>query len=98
MSDESATRFSITTTPADLPIVNMDRQLLSLVHRNAVSNACKYGTRGGKVLTEIELRDSFVSIRVINEPGPSHAAMVFNFEAQGPSFSSQVVNKGTQAT
>jgi len=96
ISDENATRFPITTMPEDLPIVDLDRRLLSLVHHNAVSNACKYGKRAGTVLTEIELRDDVVSIRVINEPGPSHADMVRNFHSQGASFSSRVFAKGTQ--
>eukprot|EP00967_Tisochrysis_lutea_P097288 scaffold142836_cov32-Tisochrysis_lutea.AAC.3 len=46
-SAETTRRFPIITTPAELPIVDMDRRLLLLVHRNAVSNACKVSTGNG---------------------------------------------------
>ena len=50
------TRFPIRTTPAEaFPVIDVDRQLLSLVYRNAMSNACKYGKQDGVVRTEITL-------------------------------------------
>ena len=45
-------RFPLTTHPSPLPVVDIDQRLLCLVHRNALSNACKYGRHGGVVATE----------------------------------------------
>eukprot|EP00967_Tisochrysis_lutea_P063345 scaffold81689_cov34-Tisochrysis_lutea.AAC.3 len=100
------------TTPATgFPMIDVDRRLLTLVYRNAISNACRvsalhnsthacysdipstnkgldnkaplflsfvlltsaqYGKPNGIVLTEIDLEDGILTIRVINEPGPDH--------------------------
>ena len=40
-------RFPLTTSPQVLPVVDVDPRLLLHVHRNAVSNAAKYGKKGG---------------------------------------------------
>ena len=58
-----------------LPAVDIDPQLLRHIHRNAVSNAAKYGKKGGVVTTEIGVKDHWLTLRVINEPGEGHAAM-----------------------
>jgi len=66
-------RFPMKTTPATgFPMIDVDRRLLTLVYRNAISNACRYGKPNGIVLTEIDLEDGILTIRVINEPGPDH--------------------------
>jgi len=71
---ETNHRFPIRTRPAvGFPVIDVDRRLLTLVYRNAISNACKYGKSGGIVSTEIELEDHTLTFRVINEPGPRHA-------------------------
>ena len=46
-------RFPIHMCPSNMPQLLMDPQLLKCIHRNAVSNACKYGLKGGKVTTEV---------------------------------------------
>ena len=67
--------FPIVTTPKQLPAVDIDPQLLRHIHRNAVSNAAKYGKKGGVVTTEIAVKEHWLTLRVINEPGEGHAAM-----------------------
>ena len=44
--------FPIRTSPRQLPAADIDPQLLRHIHRNAVSNAAKYGKRGGVVATD----------------------------------------------
>jgi len=68
-------RLMLRTKPQVLPVVDLDPRLLLHVYRNAVSNAAKYGRVGGTVATEIEIADETLTIRVINEPGHSHAAL-----------------------
>ena len=56
----------------------MDPQLLRYIHRNAVSNACKYGKLGGTISTEINYdeKTQVLSIDIINLPGPHHDKLV----------------------
>ena len=70
--------FPIRTTPRQLPAVDIDPQLLRHIHRNAVSNAAKYGKKGGVVTTEITVKEHWLTLRVINEPGEGHAAVRVN--------------------
>jgi signal transduction histidine kinase len=53
----------------DVPFLQMDSQLLRYIHRNAVSNAIKYGKSGGSVDTVLSFRaaDSTLVMNVINE-------------------------------
>ena len=51
------------THPATLPHVLLDPQLLHCVHRNAISNACKYGEPDGEVLTRVLLRPLVVVVK-----------------------------------
>ena len=73
-SDQSKRRFPLITYPDELPLFLFDAQLLRLVYRNAISNACKYGKQGGTVTTELHF-DSLkneLELDVINEPGENH--------------------------
>ncbi|EOD13027.1 hypothetical protein EMIHUDRAFT_247181, partial [Emiliania huxleyi CCMP1516] len=95
-------RFPLTTHPSPLPVVDIDQRLLCLVHRNALSNACKYGRHGGVVATEasshalVVLAGDQLTIRVVNEPGEQHesvrgldpasAAIAFAFLGPGADF------------
>jgi len=67
--------FHMENTPTHLM---MDSQLLQFIHRNAISNACKYGKLGGQVITTIDfdMPTSTFFLRVINEPGYGHEAIV----------------------
>jgi len=67
-------RFPITTVPDPLPEYAMDTQLLKYIHRNAISNACKYGKRGGKVCTAVawDKEEGMLTMEVINLPGLGH--------------------------
>ena len=47
--------LSFSSTPETLPAVYLDPQLLHCVHRNAVSNACKYGQANGEIITRVSL-------------------------------------------
>lgn len=58
----------------DVPYLLMDPQLLRYIHRNAFSNACKYGKPNGVVLTTVEFdqTSNMFEMKVINEPGRCH--------------------------
>jgi hypothetical protein len=51
-----------------------DPQLIRFIHRNAISNACKYGRRGGTVSTELKYDSTtnMLSVDIINYPGEHH--------------------------
>jgi len=70
----NAKRFPINTVPSFLPEYALDPQLLKYIHRNAISNACKYGKRGGVVSTELhwDHKSGMLEMDVINLPGPHH--------------------------
>jgi len=76
-NQEQKKRFPIVTNPAPLPGFSTDPQLWKYVHRNAVSNACKYGKLGGKVTTEIlwDETKGLLTLNVVNLPGDNHAEM-----------------------
>jgi hypothetical protein len=71
-------RFPVAVIGPPIPYLMLDPQLLRYVHRNAVSNACKYGEQGGTVLTELsyDLATEMFRIAVRNRPGPAHDALV----------------------
>ena len=52
--------------------------LLRYLHREALSNACKYGKTGGVVLTEIlyDEKQEKMQINVINLPGDYHNRLI----------------------
>ena len=74
----SSIRFPLRTEPAIFPVISTDPQLIKYIHRNAMSNACKYGKRGGKVTTEIKLdaKSGVMCMNVINLPGKYHDKIV----------------------
>ncbi|KAJ1451526.1 hypothetical protein M885DRAFT_620697 [Pelagophyceae sp. CCMP2097] len=51
----SGSRFRLEAWPAHLPCLVLDPQLLHCIHRNAVSNACKYGASDGEITTRLRL-------------------------------------------
>jgi hypothetical protein len=55
----------------DIPFLHLDPQLLRYIHRNAVSNAAKYGKTGGMVNTvlQFDYAANMLTMNVINEPG-----------------------------
>ncbi|KAG7336807.1 hypothetical protein IV203_020515 [Nitzschia inconspicua] len=55
----------------EIPFLEMDSQLLKYIHRNAVSNATKYGKAGGNVETVLSFDGSkkLLTMKVINEAG-----------------------------
>jgi hypothetical protein len=57
-----------------LPHFLFDPQLIRFIHRNAISNACKYGRRGGTVSTELKYDSTtnMLSVDIINFPGDHH--------------------------
>jgi signal transduction histidine kinase len=70
-------RFPIVTNPDPLPGFSTDPHLWKYVHRNAISNACKYGKLSGEVTTEILWDEvmQVLTVNVINLPGNNHAEM-----------------------
>jgi len=71
-------RFPIHTSPSPLPTFLLDPQLLKYIHRNAISNASKYGMVGGTVSTDVQWDEQtgLLKMEVINLPGDNHAAIV----------------------
>jgi hypothetical protein len=57
-----------------LPFLHLDSQLLKYIHRNAVSNAIKYGKIGGTVDTVLSYdgETKNFQMKVINEKGKGH--------------------------
>jgi len=72
------TRFPLITRPSPLPILYFDPSLLRYLHREALSNACKYGKTGSSVLTEIiyDEKRQRLQINVINLPGELHNKLI----------------------
>jgi signal transduction histidine kinase len=71
-------RFPVATSPDPFPTLMCDRQLLKCIHRNAVSNASKYGQRGGVVSTTLvydEAKET-MHLQVVNEPGEKHEQLL----------------------
>lgn len=71
---ENVPRFSVEVEGDNLPYLQLDPQLMRYIHRNAVSNACKYGKPGGKVVTKLSFRpeEGVFEMQVVNEPGAGH--------------------------
>jgi CheY-like chemotaxis protein len=67
-------RFRLIASPSPFPKIYSDPQLLSYIHRNAMSNACKYGQSEGVVTTRLHYDESkeMLLIDVENLPGPDH--------------------------
>jgi len=87
---EAESRFPVRRSPPELPVVDIDPRLLLHIYRNAVSNACRYGKKGGLVTTEIDFKDDTLTLRVINLPGAGHEKLMAMRDA------SVVFNKGTR--
>ena len=87
-------RFPLITRPSPLPMFNFDPNLLRYLHKEALSNACKYGKTGGVVLTEILYNERLqkMDINVINLPGEFHGKLI----AMGPDAGEMVFAKGCQ--
>lgn len=66
-------RFPLVAENA-IPNLMLDPQLVKYIHRNAISNSCKYGKQDGVVTTHVRYDASveMLHIDVINEPGPGH--------------------------
>ena len=87
-------RFPLITKPSPLPTFYVDPILLRVLHRQVLSNACKFGKTGGSVLTEIIYLEDKKSLRmkVINMPGHLHDKLV----AMGSVAQDVVFAKGKQ--
>jgi signal transduction histidine kinase len=87
-------RFPLICKPSPLPCFNFDPNLLRYLHRQILSNACKYGKTGGVVLTEIIYceQPNSLKIKVINLPGEFHEQLV----AMGSEAEDAVFRKGAQ--
>jgi hypothetical protein len=78
-------RFPLELSPLDIPGLSLDPQLVRYIHRNAISNACKYGKQGGIVKTSVTYSKKsreFV-MRVTNEPGIGHEELMALAEDAG---------------
>ena len=88
------TRFPLIARPSPLPMFYFDHQLLRYLHRQALSNACKYGKTGGVVLTEIlfDEKKMTLQINVINVPGEHYDKVL----SMGAKAEDAVFSKGGQ--
>jgi signal transduction histidine kinase len=73
-NDARSKRYLIHTNISPLPEFSLDPQLWKYIHRNAVSNACKYGKASGTVTTELHWDElnKILKMDVINLPGKNH--------------------------
>jgi len=71
-------RFPVTSSPKPFPSFLFDPHLLKCIHRNAVSNAVKYGKPGGVVSTDLkyDTDSKILRMNVTNEPGANHHDIV----------------------
>lgn len=76
-------RFPLHVLKAPLPLLALDRQLIRFIHRNAISNACKYGKHEGTVETILshDTETKTFQMQVWNEPGDGHDALLALDEA-----------------
>ena len=88
-------RLPLCTLPSeDIPKLLIDTQLLKFIHRNAVSNASKYGKKGGVVATNIhyQVEHKQLTLEIVNEPGPGHIKLL----EMGEGASRKVFEAGTR--
>jgi len=87
-------RFPLQIKGGNLPVLLLDPQLLRYIHRNAFSNACKYGRPDGRVWTDVAYNYAkrWFEMRVNNEPGQGHDELV----KLGPAASGAVFSQGTR--
>ena len=73
-NDARSKRYPIHTNISPFPEFSLDPQLWKYIHRNAVSNACKYGKASGTVTTELHWDEinQVLRMNVINQPGENH--------------------------
>ncbi|GKZ00620.1 hypothetical protein MPSEU_001014100 [Mayamaea pseudoterrestris] len=92
---ENAARFPVEIASGDsLPYLQLDPQLMRYIHRNAISNACKYGKPGGKVITKLAFRpnEGIFEMKVVNEPGVGHDELI----SMGEKATKAVFEQGTR--
>ena len=91
---QHAERFPISTKQPDMPFLRLDPQLLRYIHRNAVSNACKYGKQGGSVATLVAFyaETKEFELKVLNNPGEGHDKL----KALGDAASDAVFEQGSR--
>lgn len=71
--DQPNSRFAYVEHNGPLPRLLLDPRLLHHIHRNAISNAIKYGKAAGRVTTEVTHNGRDVlTVVVRNEPGDGH--------------------------
>ncbi|CAJ1926640.1 unnamed protein product [Cylindrotheca closterium] len=71
-------QFSLQVAPKPMPSLHLDPRLVLYIHRNAVSNACKYGRVNGPVTTKVSYDEStqLLQMDVLNLPGPEHQSLL----------------------
>lgn len=71
-------RFPLKVCPTPFPPFLLDPKIVKCIHRNAVSNSCKYGERGGVVATELTYNEvkKELEIKVVDRPGENHKNLV----------------------
>jgi hypothetical protein len=76
MNTIKGNNFTFSIKPRNARPLFVDPKLLHHIHRNAISNACKYGKRTGTVHTEVEYTEGILYLRVFNLPGADHEALI----------------------
>jgi len=77
-----------------MPYLMLDPQLVKYIHRNAVSNSCKYGKQEGVVVTRLryDKEAQMLHLEVTNEPGPGHE----NLRMMGKEAAEAVFKQGSR--
>lgn len=77
-SNSSGARFAMNVYPRQFPLIGLDPRLLRYIYQNALSNASRYGKRGGPVETSVFYDSDAKEFRmeVTNLPGIGHQELV----------------------
>lgn len=71
-------RFPVTTYPSPFPLIEIDPMILNCVHRNAVTNAIKYGKEDGTIKTIFKYHENrkMFELQVMNDAGQHHGEIL----------------------
>ena len=62
--------------PRNFPEIYFDESLYFLIIRNAISNASKYGEKGGIIVINLTLKNNDLELRIENLPGKNHEKLL----------------------
>ena len=71
-------RFVLKVSGNKIPFLRLDPQIIQYIHRNAVSNAAKYGAQNGPIpsILSFDEETKQFTMQVVNKPGAYHSELV----------------------